>query len=196
MKNFKNKLQVFFKILICASFSTIQTTNITESKAQMIANISDATLGIESVGSPSLRVLKLKRTVYVGECPGVRNKSTSGYFVDYETPVQPGYAVVMQNFTRGLNPNKPPTVKKDYDAGRASDKIKFKISGKSLKSGYLAMQPGVNPIKYQIIDETDRKDKKLIKSGVFMLEVKFDDTVYTRNKEYSSESGSYYCPFF
>ena len=195
MKNFKNKLQVFFKILICASFSTIQT-NIVESKAQMIANVSDATLGIESVGSPSLRVLKLKRTVYVGECPGVRNKPTSGYFVDYETPVQPGYAVVMQNFTRGLNPNKPPTVKKDYDAGRASDKIKFKISGKSLKSGYLAMQPGVNPIKYQIIDETDRKDKKLIKSGVFMLEVKFDDTVYTRNKEYSSESGTYYCPFF
>lgn len=195
MKNFKNKLQVFFKILICASFSTIQT-NIVESKAQMIANVSDATLGIESVGSPSLRVLKLKRTVYVGECPGVRNKPTSGYFVDYETPVQPGYAVVMQNFTRGLNPNKPPTVKKDYDAGRASDKIKFKLSGKSLKSGYLAMQPGVNPIKYQIIDETDRKDKKLIKSGVFMLEVKFDDTVYTRNKEYSSESGSYYCPFF
>ena len=195
MKNFKNKLQVFFKILICASFSTIQT-NIIGSKAQMIANVSDATLGIESVGSPSLRVLKLKRTVYVGECPGVRNKPTSGYFVDYETPVQPGYAVVMQNFTRGLNPNKPPTVKKDYDAGRASDKIKFKLSGKSLKSGYLAMQPGVNPIKYQIIDETDRKDKKLIKSGVFMLEVKFDDTVYTRNKEYSSESGSYYCPFW
>ena len=195
MKNFKNKLQVFFKILICASFSTIQT-NIVESKAQMIANVSDATLGIESVGSPSLRVLKLKRTVYVGECPGVRNKPTSGYFVDYETPVQPGYAVVMQNFTRGLTPNKPPTVKKDYDAGRASDRIKFKISGKSLKSGYLAMQPGVNPIKYQIIDETDRKDKKLIKSGVFMLEVKFDDTVYTRNKEYSPESGSYYCPFF
>ena len=195
MKNFKNKLQVFFKILICASFSTIQT-NIGESKAQMIANVSDATLGIESVGSPSLRVLKLKRTVYVGECPGVRNKPTSGYFVDYETPVQPGYAVVMQNFTRGLNPNKPPTVKKDYDAGRASDKIKFKLSGKSLKSGYLAMQPGVNPIKYQIIDETDRKDKKLIKSGVFMLEVKFDDTVYTRNKEYSPESGNYYCPFF
>ena len=47
MKNFKNKLQVFFKILICASFSTIQT-NIVESKAQMIAN-ADATLGIESV---------------------------------------------------------------------------------------------------------------------------------------------------
>ena len=187
MKNFKNKLQVFFKILICASFSTIQT-NIVESKAQMIANVSDATLGIESVGSPSLRVLKLKRTVYVGECPGVRNKPTSGYFVDYETPVQPGYAVVMQNFTRGLNPNKPPTVKKDYDAGRASDKIKFKLSGKSLKSGYLAMQPGVNPIKYQIIDETDRKDKKLIKSGVFMLEVKFDDTVYTSCLLYTSPS--------
>ena len=105
MKNFKNKLQVFFKILICASFSTIQTNM--ESKAQMIANVSDATLGIESVGSPSLRVLKLKRTVYVGECPGVRNKPTSGYFVDYETPVQPGYAVVMQNFTRGLNPISP-----------------------------------------------------------------------------------------
>ena len=110
MKQFKSKLKIFFKILVCASFASIQTPSIIESKAEMIANI-DATLGIESVGSPSLRVLKLKRTVYVGECPGVRNKPTSGYFVDYETPVQPGYAVVMQNFTRGLNPNKPPTVK-------------------------------------------------------------------------------------
>ena len=54
----------------------------------------------------------------------------------------------------------------------------------------------LNPIKYQIIDETDRKDKKLIKSGIFMLDVKFVDQVYKRNKEYDSSSGNYYCPFF
>ena len=58
------------------------------------------------------------------------------------------------------------------------------------------MQPGVNPIKYQIIDETDRKDKKIVKSGVFMLDVKFVDKVITRNKEYDREMGVYYCPLF
>ena len=194
MKQFKNKLKIFFKILVCASFSSIQTSSIIESKAEMIANI-DATLGIESVGSSSLRILNLNRTVFVGECPGIRNKSAVGYFVDYETPVQEDYSVVLTNFTRGLSPSNPPSVKKDYDSGRASDKIKFKIASKKNKV-YLSMQPGVNPIKYQIIDETDRKDKKIVKSGVFMLDVKFVDKVITRNKEYDREMGVYYCPLF
>ena len=195
MKNLKSKLKNFFKILICVTFSTIPASSISESKAQLIANMSEATLGIESVGSTSLRILNLNRTVYVGECPGIRNKTTTGYFVDYETPVQEDYVIVLQNFTRGLSPSNPPSVKKDYDSGRASDKIKFKISNKRNKV-YLSMQPGINPIKYQIIDESDRKDKKLVKSGVFMLDVKFVDQVYRRDKEYSSESGSYYCPLF
>ncbi len=195
MKNFKSKLKIFLKILICASFSSIQTSSVVESKAEMIANNSQAILGIESVGSTSLRILNLNRTVYVGQCPGIRNKITEGYFVDYETPVQEDFTVVLQNFTRGLSPSNPPSVKKDYDSGRASDKIKFKISNKRNKV-YLSMQPGVNPIKYQIIDETDRKEKKIVKSGVFMLDVKFLDQVYRRDKEYNSENGSYYCPFF
>ena len=195
MQNIKSNSKIFFKILICASFSSIPISSIIESKAEMIANISESTLGIESVGSSSLRILNLNRTVYVGECPGIRNKTTEGYFVDYETPVQEDFTVVLQNFTRGLSPSNPPSVKKDYDSGRASDKIKFKISNKRNKV-YLSMQPGVNPIKYQIIDETDRKDKKIIKSGVFMLDVKFVDQVYKRNKEYNSENGTYYCPFW
>ena len=195
MNKFKSKLKIFFKILILASFPSIQASYIVESKAEMIANISEATLGIESVGSSSLRVLNLNRTVFVGECPGIRNKTTEGYFVDYETAVQEDFVVVLQNFTRGLSPSNPPSVEKDYDSGRASDKIKFKISNKRNKV-YLSMQPGVNPIKYQIIDETDRKEKKIVKSGVFMLDVKFLDQVYRRDKEYNSENGSYYCPFF
>tara|TARA_B100001109_G_C18758187_1_gene424741 strand:- start:338 stop:925 length:588 start_codon:yes stop_codon:yes gene_type:complete len=195
MKFFKSKLKTFLKIIICASFSSMQTSSIIESKAEMIANLSEATLGIESVGSSSLRILNLDRTVFVGECPGVRNKTTEGYFVDYETPVQDDYVVILQNFTRGLSPSNPPSVEKDYDSGRASDKIKFKISNKRNKV-YLSMQPGINPIKYQIFDETDRKNKKLVKSGVFMLDVKFVDQVYRRDKEYSSETNSYYCPFF
>ena len=194
MKNLKSKLKIFLKILICASFSTIPTSNVIESKAEMIANV-DATLGIESVGSSSLRILNLNRTVFVGQCPGIRNKSAVGYFVDYETPVQDDFAVVLTNFTRGLSPSDPPSIKKDYDSGRASDKIKFKIANKKNKV-YLSLQPGVNPIKYQIIDETDRKDKKVVKSGVFMLDVKFVDKVITRNKEYDREMGVYYCPLF
>ena len=195
MNNLKIRLKILFKILICATFTSIQTSSIIESKAEMIANNSEAIVGIESVGSDSLRVLNLDRTVYVGECPGVRNKSTTGYFVDYETLPQEDLVVVLSNHTKGLSPNNPPSVDKDYDSGRASDKIKFKISSKRNKV-YLSMQPGKNMIKYQIIDESDRKDKKIIKSGMFFLDVKFNDTVYTRNKEWSSESNSYYCPFW
>ena len=58
------------------------------------------------------------------------------------------------------------------------------------------MQPGKNPISYKIIDESDRKNKKIVKQGMFNLEVKFADTVYRRDKEYSPESGTYYCPWF
>ena len=195
MNNLKIRLKILFKILICATFSSIHTLNIIESKAEMIANNSEAMVGIESVGSESLRILNLDRTVYVGECPGVRNKSTTGYFVDYETDVREDLVVVLRNFTRGLSPNNPPSVEKDYDSGRASDKIKFKISSKRNKV-YLSMQPGKNMIKYQIIDESDRKDKKIVKSGMFFLDVKFNDKVFRRDKEWSSESNSYYCPFW
>lgn len=132
MKNFKSKLKIFFKFFICASFSSIQPSSLIESKAEMIANV-NATLGIESVGSSSLRILNLNRTVFIGECPGIRNKSAVGYFVDYETPVQEDFAVVLTNFTRGLSPSNPPSVKKDYDSGRASDKIKFKIANKKIR---------------------------------------------------------------
>ena len=194
MKNLKSKLKNFLKILIVSSFTSIQTSSFIEAKAEMIANV-DATIGIESVGSSSLREMNINRTVFVGQCPGIRNKSSVGYFVDYETPVQEDYAVILTNFTRGLSPSNPPSVKKDYDSGRASDKIKFKIANKKNKV-YLSIQPGVNPIKYEIIDESDRKNKILVKSGVFMLDVKFIDKVITRNKEYDREMGVYYCPLF
>ena len=195
MFNLPTKLKILSKILICTSLSSIQISSAFESKTNMIADASEAFLGIESVGSDSYRIINLKRTVYVGECPGVRNKTTEGYFVDLETPVQEDYVVVLQNFARGLSPNDPPSIEKDYDRGRASDKFKFKISSKRNKV-YLSMQPGINPIKFQIIDESDRKNKTVVKSGIFSLEVKFDDTVYRRDKEYSSESGTYYCPWF
>ena len=196
MNNFKSKLKILSKILIYASFSSIQILSNFESKAEMIANDSNSsTLGIESIDSSSLRVLNLKRTVYVGECPGTVNKLSEGYFVDYETPVKDDLIVVLQNFARGLSPDDPPTIKKDYDTGRASDKIKFKLSNKANKV-YLSMRPGLNPIKYQIIDESDKKEKKLVKSGVFMLKVGFLDNVVRRDKEWGEYSRSYYCPLF
>ncbi len=195
MFKIQGRLKILLKLLFCASFFSIQTSSVLESKSMMLANASDEFLGIESVGSDSYRVINLKRTVYVGECPGVRNKTTEGYFVDFETPVQEDYVVVLQNFARGLSPNNPPTKEVDYDRGRASEKIKFKISNKRNKV-YLSLQPGKNPISYKIIDESDRKNKQIVKQGMFNLEVKFEDTVYRRDKEYSPESGTYYCPWF
>ena len=139
--------------------------------------------------------MNLKRVVYVGECPGTVNKTAEGYFVDYETPVKENYAVILENYARGLSPDNPPSIKKDYDKGRASEKFKFKLSNKPNKV-YLSMRPGLNPIKYSIIDESDRKEKKLIKSGVFMLKVDFVDEVIRRDKEWGSYSKSYYCPLW
>ena len=196
MKNFKRKLNILLKLLICTTFPSLQILSSLESKAEMIASDYDSsTLGIESVDSSSLRVLNLKRIVYVGECPGTVNKQAEGFFVDYETPVKENHAVILQNFARGLSPDNPPSIKKDYDNGRASDKIKFKISDKPNKV-YLSMRPGLNPIKYSIIDETNRKEKIVVKSGVFMLEVAFVDEVIRRDKEWGSYSNSYYCPIW
>ena len=94
MFKIQGRLKILLKLLFCASFFSIQNSSVLESKSMMLANASDEFLGIESVGSDSYRVINLKRTVYVGECPGVRNKTTEGYFVDFETPVQEDYVVV------------------------------------------------------------------------------------------------------
>ncbi len=196
MNNFKSKLNIILKLLIYTIFPALQILINFETKAEMIANDYDAnTLGIESVDSSSLRVLNLKRVVYVGECPGKVNKQSEGYFVDYETPVKENHVVILQNFARGLSPDNPPSIKKDYDNGRASDKIKFKLSDKANKV-YLSMRPGLNPIKYSIIDESNRKEKIVVKSGVFMLQVAFIDEVIRRDKEWGSYSNSYYCPIW
>ena len=196
MKTFKRKLNIFLKLLLLTSLAPLQIISRFETKAEMMSSDYQVnTLGIESVDSSSLSILNLKRVVYVGECPGTVNKTAEGYFVDYETPVKENYAVVLENFARGLSPDNPPSIKKDYDNGRASDKIKFKLSNKPNKV-YLSMRPGLNPIKYSIIDESDRKDKKLVKSGVFMLEVAFMDEVIKRDKEWGSYSKSYYCPLW
>ena len=116
MNNFKSKLNIILKLLIYTIFPALQILVSFETKAEMIANDYDAnSLGIESVNSSSLRVLNLKRILYVGECPGKVNKQSEGYFVDYETPVKENHVVILQNFARGLSPDNPPTIKKDYD---------------------------------------------------------------------------------
>ena len=196
MKIFKSKFNIFLKLLLLTTLHPLQTISSFETKAEsMSSDYQVNTLGIESVDSSSLSILNLKRVVYVGECPGTVNKLTEGYFVDYETPVKENYAVILENFARGLSPDNPPSIKKDYDKGRASDKIKFKLSSKPNKV-YLSMQPGLNPIKYSIVDESDRKERKLVKSGVFMLKVAFMDEVIRRDKEWGNFSNSYYCPLF
>ena len=78
---------------------------------------------------------------------------------------------------------------------RADEALKFKLSDKTNKV-YLSMRPGLNPIKYSIIDESNRKEKIVVKSGVFMLKVAFIDEVIRRDKEWGSYSNSYYCPIW
>ena len=151
-------------------------------------------LGIETINSESLKTIFIPRTVYVGQCPGAKNGKIEGYFVDYNTPVAPNLVVKLENYARGLSPQKPPYTVRDYDSGRASEKIKFKIGTEHNKVNF-TVREGINPIKYQIIDESNRKERVILKSGMFMLKVGLNKTVYKRNMERSSD-GSYYCPFW
>ena len=150
-------------------------------------------IGIETINSESLKYISIPRTVYVGQCPGEKNGKTEGYFVDYNTPVAPNLVVKLENYARGLSPQKPPYTVRDYDQGRASDKIKFKFGTEHNKVNF-TVREGLNPIKFQIIDETNRKERVILKSGMFMLKVGVDQTVYKRNMEYSD--GSYFCPLW
>ncbi len=108
-------------------------------------------------------------------------------------PVAPNLVVKLENYARGLSPQKPPYTVRDYDQGRASEKIKFKFGTEHNKVNFIVRE-GLNPIKYQIIDETNRRERVILKSGMFMLKVGVDQTVYKRNMEYSD--GSYYCPLW
>ena len=136
------------------------------SQADEVENL----LGIESIDSDSLRTIIIPKTIYVGQCPGVKYGKTEGYFVDYNTPVGPDLEVKLLNYSRGLSPQRPPYVDLDYDRGRASDKIKFKIGTEHNKI-YFTVREGLNPIKYYIIDESNRKEKVILKTGIFMLKV-------------------------
>ncbi|WP_320676757.1 hypothetical protein [Prochlorococcus sp. MIT 1300] len=163
-------------------------------KAQMLEKEQEkkvAEVGIETADSETLDNLNLQRTVYVGQCPGVRNHKTDGYFVDYSISTQPGYKVKLVNYARGLSPQKPPFTDRSYDRGRASDQISFKLANKHKKS-YLAVREGLNPIKYQIVDS----DNVVQSSGTFMLTTKVIVTQQRRDKEYNSYSREYYCPWF
>ena len=159
------------------------------SQADEVENL----LGIESIESDSLRTIIIPKTIYVGQCPGVKYGKTEGYFVDYNTPVGPDLEVKLLNYSRGLSPQRPPYVDLDYDRGRASDKIKFKI-GTEHNKVYFTVREGLNPIKYYIIDESNRKEKVILKTGIFMLKVDVQKNVYRRDMQYYN--GSYFCSVF
>ena len=159
------------------------------SQADEVENL----LGIESIESDSLRTIIIPKTIYVGQCPGVKYGKTEGYFVDYNTPVGPDLEVKLLNYSRGLSPQRPPYVDLDYDRGRASDKIKFKIGTEHNKI-YFTVREGLNPIKYYIIDESNKKEKVILKTGIFMLKVDVQKNVYRRDMQYYN--GSYYCSVF
>ena len=159
------------------------------SQADEVENL----LGIESIESDSLRTIVIPKTIYVGQCPGVKYGKTEGYFVDYNTPVGPDLEVKLLNYSRGLSPQRPPYVDLDYDRGRASDKIKFKIGTEHNKI-YFTVREGLNPIKYYIIDESNKKEKVILKTGIFMLKVDVQKNVYRRDMQYYN--GSYFCSVF
>jgi len=159
------------------------------SQADEVENL----LGIESIESDSLRTIIIPKTIYVGQCPGVKYGKTEGYFVDYNTPVGPDLEVKLLNYSRGLSPQRPPYVDLDYDRGRASDKIKFKI-GTEHNKVYFTVREGLNPIKYYIIDESNKKEKVILKTGIFMLKVDVQKNVYRRDMQYYN--GSYFCSVF
>ena len=159
------------------------------SQADEVENL----LGIESIESDSLRTIIIPKTIYVGQCPGVKYGKTEGYFVDYNTPVGPNLEVKLLNYSRGLSPQRPPYVDLDYDRGRASDKIKFKIGTEHSKV-YFTVREGLNPIKYYIIDESNKKEKVILKTGIFMLKVDVQKNVYRRDMQYYN--GSYFCSVF
>lgn len=197
MKKISLTTNIYFFVLTFIALSQssfIQTIKASELESGSQEDKVEDFLGIETINSDSLKYISIPRTVYVGQCPGSRNGKTEGYFVDYNTPVAPNLVVKLENYARGLSPQKPPYTVRDYDQGRASDKIKFKFGTEHNKVNF-TVREGLNPIKYQIIDETNRKERVILKSGMFMLKVGIDKTVYKRNMERSSD-GSYYCPFW
>ena len=185
-------------ILIISLISFIQLAfgknlKSSELEGRSQADETEDLLGIESISSDSLRVIVIPKTIYVGQCPGVKYGKAEGYFVDYNTPVGPNLEVKLLNYSRGLSPQRPPYVDIDYDSGRASDKIKFKI-GTEHNKVYFTVREGLNPIKYYIIDESNKKEKIILKTGIFMLKVDVQKTVYRRDMQYYN--GSYYCSVF
>ena len=193
--SFTKNIYLFILILITFSQNTlIQSIKASELESGSQEDKVEDFLGIETINSESLKYISIPRTVYVGQCPGARNGKTEGYFVDYNTPVAPNLVVKLENYARGLSPQRPPYTVRDYDQGRASDKIKFKFGTEHNKVNFIVRE-GLNPIKYQIIDETNRKERVILKSGMFMLKVGIEKTVYKRNMERSSD-GSYYCPLW
>ena len=192
--SFTKNIYLFILTLIALSPNTlVQSIKASELESGSQEDKVEDFLGIETINSESLKYISIPRTVYVGQCPGARNGKTEGYFVDYNTPVAPNLVVKLENYARGLSPQKPPYTVRDYDKGRASEKIKFKFGTEHNKVNFIVRE-GLNPIKYQIIDETNRRERVILKSGMFMLKVGVDQTVYKRNMEYSD--GSYYCPLW
>ena len=190
--SFTKNIYLFILILIAFSQNTlIQSIKASELESGSQEDKVEDFLGIETINSESLKYILIPRTVYVGQCPGAKNGKTEGYFVDYNTPVAPNLVVKLENYARGLSPQRPPYTVRDYDKGRASEKIKFKFGTEHNKVNFIVRE-GLNPIKYQIIDETNRKERVIIKSGMFMLKVGVQKTVYRRDMERSSD-GSYYC---
>ena len=194
INSLKNIYLFIFTLITFSQTALIQSIKASEFVSGSQEDEVEDFLGIESINSESLKYISIPRTVFVGECPGERNGKTEGYFVDYNTPVAPNLVVKLENYARGLSPQRPPYTERDYDQGRASDKIKFKLGTEHNKVNFIVKQ-GLNPIKYQIIDETNRKERVILKSGMFMLKVGIDTTTYRRDMERSSD-GTYYCPLW
>ena len=128
-----------FYLFILTLIALIQTPLVQSIKASELESGSQEDkvedfLGIETINSESLKYISIPRTVYVGQCPGARNGKTEGYFVDYNTPVAPNLVVKLENYARGLSPQKPPYTVRDYDQEELQIRLSSSLELNIIKS--------------------------------------------------------------
>ena len=134
-------------------------------------------VGIESANSISISSLGISRTIYTGECPGIKQYPVTGYFVSDIHPPTPGSKVKLTNMSRGLSPDNPPFTLREYSRGRASQSFEIALGDKH-RGSYFVVRPGQNMMQYEIM-----KNGNITDHGTFTVNVSVSDSQEYRGKE-------------